>query len=558
MIATFMEHDASLFSRIVDQTPIGIVILTPMRTIRYANLYAARIFGSDRRSLLGAPIDASMVDCRDGISWHELWSAVITGREGETRIAVSRPGGDQVSCSLIAFFLPAHEGDEEAVALVFIDQTSELRAADQLEKKNIEMAKMNAELIRSNVELRRLAEMKSNFLSIASHELKTPLTSIKGYSDIIIDAMRDRLDEGIYRMIESINRSADRLHKVIDNILDVTRIEQKKLRLKPEPFDLREAARDCIAEVNQLAAKRNIGFTCLFAADVPEFPGDRQRMQQVFTNLFTNAIKFSPDGSTVDVSIVREDNEHIHIIVRDRGIGIDRIEHKHIFDPFYEVGDVRRHSTDQIKFLGSGTGLGLSIAKGIVERHNGRIWVESEGMKPKEFPGSQFHIVLPMNPAIGSDDVEREEPSPDDGDKGAGLLTASRALNEEKPAILLIDSDRETVEVARMVLENAFEIIAAPTGEFGLSLAFQYKPSVIFLDSLLQGLDAFRLCSLLRSQEETRETPIIFLSSVTDREEIEKCFSAGGNDFLIKPFSGRELIQKIWQILMKRKTEAFS
>jgi signal transduction histidine kinase len=557
MIETLMENDATLAFRILDQTPIGIIILTPMRTIRYANLYAVRIFGSDRRSLSGISIDTALVDCPGETAWHELWSAVITGRAGETMIAVSRPAGDQIICSVTAFFLPAHEG-EEAVALIFKDQTSELKVAEQLEKKNIEMAKMNTELIRSNVELKRLAEMKSNFLSIASHELKTPLTSIKGYSDIIIDAMRDRLDEGVYRMIESINRAADRLHKVIDNILDVTRIEQKKLRLKPETFDLRQAALDCIEEVNQVAAKRHIGFTCLFADDVPDFCGDRQRMQQVFTNLFTNAIKFSPDGSTVDVSIAREDGEHIHIIVKDRGIGIDRIEHKHIFDPFYEVGDIRRHSTDQIKFLGSGTGLGLSIAKGIVERHNGRIWVESEGMNPNDFPGSQFHIVLPMNPATGSDNFERDELLPENVERREILRVRTDTENDEKPGILLVDSDRETVEVARMVLENAFEVIAAPTGEFGLSLAFQYHPSIILIDSLLPGLDPFRLCSLLRSQEETRETPVIFLSSVTDREEIEKCFAAGGDDFLIKPFSGRELILKIWQILMKKKTETYS
>ncbi len=554
---TVMKNDLSLVYRILDQTPIGVVILTPLRAVRYVNLYAARIFGADRRELMGASIDSALIDCPGEPAWLELWSSVIAGRERETMIAISRPAGDQVTCSLNAFFLPAHAGDEEAVVLIIKDQTSELRVADQLEKKNIEMAKMNTELIRSNVELKRLAEMKLNFLSIASHELKTPLTSIKGYSDIIIDAMRDRLDEGVYRMIESINRAADRLHKVIDNILDVTRIEQKKLRLKPETFDLREAARDCIEEVNQVAAKRQIAFTCLFADDVPEFCGDRQRMQQVFTNLFTNAIKFSPDGSTVDVSIAREDGEHIHIVVVDRGIGIDRVEHKHIFDPFYEVGDIRRHSTDQIKFLGSGTGLGLSIAKGIVERHNGRIWVESEGMKPSEFPGSQFHIVLPMNPAFGSDNFEREY-SAEEAARGEILRVKTEADSDEKPGILLVDSDRETVEVARMVLENAFEVIAAPTGEFGLSLAFQYSPSVILIDALLPGLDPFRLCSLLRSQDETRDTPIIFLSSVTDREEIEKCFAAGGSDFLIKPFSGRELIQKIWQTLMKRKTEAYS
>jgi two-component system, sensor histidine kinase ChiS len=543
-----MDRDVALLARIIEHTPIGIVLLKPDRSIHYVNMLATHIFNAGREELLGAPVDRYIIDRPGAVPWREIWASIVEGQIYEEKIGLYRRDSEEISCALTAFYLGGKEGQEDSVALIFRDITHELKIAEQLEKKNIEMAKMNTELIRSNVELKRLSEMKSNFLSIASHELKTPLTSIKGYSDIIIDGMKDRIDAGVYRMIESINRAADRLHKVINNILDVTRIEQKRLRLKPEKFDIGAVAKDCIDDLTQLAAKRQISFQCLCADALPQFFGDRMRIHQVFTNLFTNAIKYSPDGTVVEASIVVEDNERFHITVKDSGIGIDKTEQGHIFDPFYEVADISKHSTDHAKFMGGGTGLGLSIAKGIVDRHGGRIWVESDGVRKNEFPGSEFHVILPIRSEIGWDDFEKET--------GTALpQTPPLPTGEEKPSILLIDGDREVVEIARMVLENAFDIIAAPSGEIGLSLAFQYRPIVILLDCYLPGLDGFRVCNLLRSQEETRNTPIVFLSNATAREDIEKCFACGADDFIVKPFSGKDLMEKIWQILMKKKEE---
>jgi CheY-like chemotaxis protein/two-component sensor histidine kinase len=396
--------------------------------------------------------------------------------------------------------------------------------------------------------------MKSNFLSIASHELKTPLTSIKGYSDIIIDNMKEKIDSGVYRMIESINRAADRLHRVVNNILDVTRIEQKRLRLKPEFLDLGAVAKDCIDDLGQFTIKRNITFSCKFQDELPPFYGDKMRMQQVFTNLFSNAIKYSPDGSRVEVSIYAESTERLHILVKDSGIGIDKCEQRNIFDPFYEVGNANRHSTDATKFMGGGTGLGLSIVKGIVERHGGRIWVESDGVRENTFPGSEFHIVLPRHSEISWDDDETKALVIERLEDREGEDVVTRDINE-KPTILFIDNDREAVEIARMILENAFEIFVAENGETGLTLAFEHHPSVILMDSYLPGLDGYRICRLLRSQEETRDIPIAFFSAGTQNTEIQKCFASGADDFIVKPFSGRELVDKIWRLLMKKKEE---
>jgi two-component system, sensor histidine kinase ChiS len=556
-----MDHDVALLARIIEHTPIGITILTTDRNIRYVNMLAEHLFNCGREALIGVPIDRFVVDREGEKPLRELWPSVMKGNIQEVRVGLSRQDSEELTCTLTAFCIGGKEGQQDSVAIIFRDITHELRIAEQLEKKNIEMAKMNTELIHSNIELMRLSELKSNFLSIASHELKTPLTSIMGYSDIIIDNMKERIDAGVYRMIESINRAADRLNKVINNILDVTKIEQKKLRLRPEMVVLTQVAQECIDELSEVAAKRGIVFNRFFGDNLPQFFGDRPRMHQVFTNLFTNAIKYSPDGSAVDVAIVVEDGARFHIEVKDRGIGIDQSEHKNIFDPFYEVGDIKKHSTDHIKFMGGGIGLGLSIVKGIVERHGGRIWVESDGVRPDEYLGSVFHIVLPVRSEIGWDDIENEPASPqglldDPASKARGVLDTIATDHRQKPTILIIDTDHEAVEISRMVLENAFDIITAPTGELGLSLAFQRRPFMVLLDAYLPGLDGFRICKLLRSQDETRDIPVVFLSSVTKREEIERCFASGADDFIVKPFGGRELVDKIWQLLMKKKADS--
>lgn len=288
--------------------------------------------------------------------------------------------------------------------------------------------------------------------------------------------------------------------------------------------------------------------------NLPLFYGDKMRMQQVFTNLFSNALKYSPDGSSVKVVVTLENSDRYHILVKDNGIGIDKNEQKNIFDPFYEIGSANRHSTDYSKFMGGGTGLGLSIVKGIIERHGGRIWVISEGVKEDSFPGSEFHIMLPVQSDISWDDDETKALYIERLDAAANIEESIR-LVDEKPTILFIDSDREAVEIARMVLESAFDILVAETGEIGLTLALQHKPSVILLDSYLPGLDGYRICRILRTQEETRDTPIAFFSAGTQNDEIQKCFANGADDFIVKPFSGRELVDKIWRILMKKKEE---
>ncbi len=544
-----------LMTRIVAQTPISIVVTSLDGKIHYSNAYAQHMLQLSREELEGAQFGDFISETGGGSAWKELLETVMRDGTCNARVSVVRTDGNDMMCVMDAFRSTENTLLPEVMVWVFRDLTKDIQSAEEIEKKNVEMAKMNSELILGCEELKRISDLKSNFLSIASHELKTPLTSIKGYSDIIIDTMKDKLDIGIYRMIESINRAADRLHRVVNNILDVTRIEQKKLRLKPERIDLGALIKECIEELSHFALNRKIRFDCQFQDNLPKFLGDRMRMQQVFTNLFSNALKFSPDNSTVEVKLALSGREQFHVVVKDYGIGIDKQEQKKIFDPFYEVGNTNRHSSDFSKFMGGGTGLGLSIVKGIVERHGGRIWVESDrGPNGDKFPGSEFHVVLPFEAKIEWDDDETKtvEIRKEEAIEGEAVTGESENV-DQKPSILFIDSDREAVEIARMVLENVFEIHVAETGEIGLLMAFSKTPSIILLDSYLPGMDGYRICKLLRSQDETKDIPIAFFSAGTQNDEIQKCFASGADDFIVKPFDGKEIVNKIWRLLMKKK-----
>jgi two-component system, sensor histidine kinase ChiS len=550
-----IQDDMILMTRIVALTPVSIIVTALDGKIHYSNACAQKVLQYSRENLQGASFGDFFSDTGGGIAWEELLERVVREGACNAKVTMVCNNGNDIIGIMDAFRSSNNTSLPETLVWVFRDLTQDIQTAEEIEKKNVEMAKMNSELIHWNEELKRISELKSNFLSIASHELKTPLTSIKGYSDIIIETMKDKLDVSIYRMVESINRAADRLHRVVNNMLDVTRIEQKKLKLKPEQIDLGVLVKECIDELSHFTANRDIRFECQCEANLPKFLGDRMRMQQVFTNLFSNALKFSPDHSVVEVKLALNNHNQFHIIIKDYGIGIDKLEQRKIFDPFYEVGNTNRHSSDFSKFMGGGTGLGLSIVKGIVERHGGRIWVESEGAKTDDkFPGSEFHIILPFEAKIEWDDDETKGIFSKNDDAGdVATMPAGGDNVDKKPSILLIDSDREAVEIARMVLENVFDVYVAETGEIGLLLAFSKTPSIIILDSYLPGMDGYRICKLLRSQEETKNIPIAFFSAGTQNDEIQKCFACGADDFIVKPFDGKEIVDKIWRLLMMKK-----
>lgn len=249
----------------------------------------------------------------------------------------------------------------------------------------------------SRMSLERLERSKSDFISIAAHELKTPLTLIEGYSAMLREIFRDIKDNDQSQiLIKGIENGTHRLRQIVDDMIDVSMIDNQLLELKYQPIRIGRLLDLIQREFHDVAATRNI------AIEQNSFPGseettfgDEERIYQALHNVVSNALKFTPDGGSVTID-GRLLPGFLEIIVIDTGIGIDPINHARIFEKFGRLGEASRHSSGKTKFMGGGPGLGLPITKGILEAHGGTIWVESEAHDDVGCPGSKFHILLPI------------------------------------------------------------------------------------------------------------------------------------------------------------------
>jgi signal transduction histidine kinase len=266
--------------------------------------------------------------------------------------------------------------------------------------------------------LTRSDEMKSRFIAIAAHELRTPITIIRGNLDILLDPTGPirEVSPDATAQLEGIDHGISRLQEIVEDMLDVTRIEAKTLDLRIAPVRLDQAAAKAIALHRENAQRRNLTLTLEPMGHLPSIWGDGGRIQQALGHLIGNAVKFTPDGGAVTVSgrLVSQkqmnstapdrplvDDHFVEVIVADTGIGIDPTEQSPIFEQFYEVRDPSLHSTSKTDFMGGGAGLGLAITRGVVEAHGGWVWVESDGYDPDRCPGSRFHVVLPVGAPPG-------------------------------------------------------------------------------------------------------------------------------------------------------------
>ncbi|MCL4870104.1 MAG: hybrid sensor histidine kinase/response regulator [Anaerolineae bacterium] len=259
------------------------------------------------------------------------------------------------------------------------------------------------ELQTANQRLRELDKMKSDFIVLVSHELRTPLTLINGYAFLLKDKEKAFQEVGLgdaAYIVQGLNQGIDRLNDIINNIISVSRIASGNLDLSIIPVNLFQLSNQIVTEQKKLSKERQVE---IFLDDVvnqlPKVDGDATLLKLAFENVINNAIKFTPDSGRVTISGRQVDNNTIALMIQDTGVGIALENQRHIFERFQVLGSIQHHSTSKSAFQGGGIGLGLAIAKGIIETHNGRIWVESEGYDPLNHPGSIFHILLPIKQA---------------------------------------------------------------------------------------------------------------------------------------------------------------
>ena len=300
------------------------------------------------------------------------------------------------------------QADRDLVMLVAAQSAALLRAVrlqSEMRQMQATIAQFNDELRAKDVAVAKMDSSRSDFLAIASHELRTPITQLLGFADLLGSMAQDNsLDvETVTQVTESIVRACGRLNEVISQILDMAQLDVNALDLKFKTTSLDVILRQAIEPYVGALRDRRLALKIVGLKGLPPLQADEQRLVQAFNQLASNAIKYTPDGGRIEFNLKLLPGEnnlppHIQITVADSGIGIDPQYHQLIFDKFYRIGSSAQPSTSTTKFLGAGPGLGLPIAKGVIERHGGRIWVESDGCDPAKFPGSRFQILLPLKP----------------------------------------------------------------------------------------------------------------------------------------------------------------
>ena len=281
--------------------------------------------------------------------------------------------------------------------------------ADAFEKAaqhemRIKIAYLSGQLNQVQQTLEKLDRSKSDFIAVAAHELKTPLTLVEGYTAMLRESLAQSApDSPQMLLISGINNGTYRLKAIVDDMIDVSLIDNNLLALNYQPFWLNRLFNVLRIELEPSFRERKQTFETRDFSGIDELNfGDPERLLQVFRNLLTNAIKFTPDSGLIILD-GRKLPGFVEITITDTGIGIDPEDQPLIFEKFTRLGNISLHSSGKTKYKGGGPGLGLHIARGIVEAHGGAVWVESSEYNEETRPGSIFHILLPIRAAPPDD-----------------------------------------------------------------------------------------------------------------------------------------------------------
>jgi PAS domain S-box-containing protein len=409
--------------------------------------------------------------------------------------------------------------DRPARVVVAVDVTQKNRAEAEKRKFMDRLAASNQELELRNREVERATKLKSKFLASMSHELRTPLNAIVGFSDLLADEIPGELNGKQKRFVNHIKQGSAHLLQLINDILDLSKIEAGQLELRCEDFQLKDALPEVLSTIRPLGMIKNIQVQHKLKTDFSVY-ADRVRFKQVLYNLLSNAVKFTPKDGRIDIDCVEKGNE-VCISVTDTGIGIRAEDQAIVFEEFRQV----EGNTDTAN---EGTGLGLAITKRLVEQQGGKISLESEPGK-----GSRFTFTLPTGSRTSSKSLPVN---------GSARPNVAAAEGGRKPLILVVDDEVPARELIASYLESEYRIVMAESGAEVVQKARQLRPDAITLDVLLPGGNGFETLVALQKTPETANIPIIIVS-IVDQKQVG--FALGAADYLVKPIRKPVLLETI-------------
>ncbi len=511
------------FSLLLEAAPDAILEVDPEGRIVLANTEAERLFQRSRGELEGLPVELLLPErFRGGHTAHRDHYASHPVRRpmgaGLDLYAVRKDGTEfAVDINLS----PLEDGTDQGHVMCVLRDVSQRRNSEEkirvlnqrLERRSSELAEANQELSERNQEVERANRLKSEFLASMSHELRTPLNTILGFSELLSEENAGTLNEKQKRFLSHIQRDAGHLLELINDVLDLSKIEAGRLELRLEKFPMAVAVAEVLTSIRPLAATKGISLDSDLDTTLV-LQADRLRFKEILYNLLSNAIKFTPSGGRVWIeSSVIEGS--VCILVGDTGIGIASEDQQPIFESF-------RQASATTKGVREGTGLGLAITKRLVEHHGGRIWVESEPGK-----GSRFFFTLLLS-------EPEEELEITGADHLSPLLLVASHLTSWRDEIL------------QQLHREGFRVETAGSGSDAVHKTKDLRPDLVLLDMELLGRSGWETLHELKTSPDTRAVPVIIASAA---DESKMGAALGAAESLTKPLTGGAVIQAVRRVL---------
>lgn len=453
-----------------------------------------------------------------------------------------------------------------AAALIFRGYLIKVRLNETLAKTNGELKRLNVELGEKNEELKRLNEevlelthSRLVFFTNISHELRTPLTLIADPVEMLLE------DTGIKgksrELLKMVQRNALALQQLVSNILDFRKIQNGKMELKLYRFDIVKTLTMWVGDFQLTAERKQIRLHL----DVDDLKGshemiaDQEKISRIVFNLLSNALKYTPAGGEIFVSL-KDEGANLRLDVRDTGKGISQDEADKIFERFF-----------QAKGAASGTGIGLALVKSFVELHHGEARVESEPGK-----GSDFIVVIPRKQEGDSqvihNDVDIVDNSAnasasdsknvvdesvlqyiDDGDRSRGKVQQLVSENTNRPTVLVIDDNTDIRQYERTLLQDEYVVLEAADGKEGLAVALKEVPDLVICDVMMPVMDGLEFTKQLKTNTATSHIPVIMLTAKNLEEHRAEGYEHGADSYITKPFHSKVLLARIENLLRQRQ-----
>lgn len=406
------------------------------------------------------------------------------------------------------------------------------RAEAALEAERSQLARRvderTADLQAANAELARAARLKDEFLASMSHELRTPLNAVLGISEALQEGVYGALNEKQISSLGSIEESGRHLLALINDILDLSKVEAGKLNLQIVPVEVESICQASLRIIKQNAHKKRLKVHTSFDSSVLVIRGDERRVKQILVNLLSNAVKFTPEEGEIGLEVIGDSaNKKVHISVWDTGIGISEADQERLFQPFVQLDS--RLSREY-----AGTGLGLSLVSRMMALHEGTISVQSEvGV------GSRFTVTFPwQGPEVRANGEVEED------------FQEIPNFSVLRYALLVEDSPTATAQLTRYMREVGVDVLPQPHGSGALEQAIKIQPDVIILDILLPDASGWDILQALKADERTKGIPVMVVSVIDERE---KAMAAGATACLLKPIKRSELYDVLRHVAAQRE-----